>query len=246
MMRTRRPTRKSVWLAVTAVTAASLLLTACGASKSPPPDQIAAPGPEADSPVSEVAAAEAGTEIIPSIPATSLLPAPADGSDGSGDMDDASDGRDGGSGNPARDDSGEAGRGAAAQAQAETEPADDEFLLVADFASLPVAVQRWHDAKREHEGAFQLNDGGQSYLLISAGAMPTGGYSLTLRSLTETSTGWRLEVELHKPSPNAMVTQVVTYPSLFFTAPPGDVEVILYEGGQSRTLPLNAGGGDVR
>lgn len=238
-MHTKRPRRKSISLALTAVTTASLLLTGCGASKSPPPEQIAVTGHEGDSTTAEAGADQIERETIPSLPATSLLPAPPEGSD------DSSEGA-GGSGNPAGADSGEPDRGTASVLPAEAEPAADEFLLIADFFSLPENVQRWHDRQREHEGAFQITADGQSYLLISAGAMPTGGYSLTLRSLTETQSGWRLEVELHKPSPNAMVTQVVTYPSLFFTAPPGDVEVILFEGSQSRALPLNAGGGDVR
>lgn len=235
-MHSNRLRRKSMWLALTVATAAALIVTGCGASLSPAPDQMTASGLAGDQHVSTSSAGQndaSGADAGRTSPEAALLPAVGDSNDS------------GGSGNPAGPDAGEGSAGVLGAEPTEAEPDGDEFLLVADFSSLPDAVQRWHDAKREFAGAYQLTDAGQTYLLISAGAMPTGGYSLSLRSLTETDSGWRLEVELHKPSPNAMVTQVVTYPSLFFTAPAGEVEVMMYDGGQSRTLPLNAGG-DVR
>lgn len=232
-MRSAHSRRRRAWVIMTTIAAASVLLSGCGASKSPPPEQTTVSRPASDPPAAAAPAVADGRD-----PAAASAP---------GELETAAAGQavaggNGGSGNPAGAEPPPAGSGVADDVPLVAESEADEFLLVADFASLPEWVQRWHDANREFAGAFQVSADGQSYLLISAGAMPTGGYSLSVRSLTATESGWRLEVELHQPSPHAMVTQVVTYPSLFFTAPAGDIEVILHDGFQSRVLPLNEGG----
>lgn len=226
-MHSKRSWRQTISLALTTVTAASVLLSGCGTSQSPPPAQMSGPGLVTARSDAELPASAAQRESLP--PAAEATPAspPDTGS--------------GGSGNPAAADDSDPPETVTVW-QAGADSTDDEFLLVADLYSLPQAVQVWHDTNREFEGAFQLTADGQHYLLISAGAMPTGGYSLSLRSLTQTDSGWRVEVNLHRPSPQAMVTQVVTYPSLFFTTPPGDVEVVLYDGLLPRELPLNGAG----
>lgn len=121
--------------------------------------------------------------------------------------------------------------------------AEQFFQFVPDRSSLPEAIQTWYDNGRQQEGAFVVDATTQRYLLISAGTRPTGGYSLTVDKTVESKNGWRLEVVLDKPSPGAIVTQVVTYPSLLFELPAGadDIEVILHDGNQSRALPITSG-----
>ncbi|MEW5922223.1 MAG: protease complex subunit PrcB family protein [Bacillota bacterium] len=84
---------------------------------------------------------------------------------------------------------------------------------------LPVMVRGDLSLLRAHKGYFVFSPpaydtGGNIYLMISAGEKPTGGYSLTLRSLQKQNSSLYLEVEEKAPAKDEMVIQVLTYPTL--------------------------------
>ena len=55
-------------------------------------------------------------------------------------------------------------------------------------------------------------DDGMTYLLISSGEKPTGGYGIELISLAEYNGVYKVLVGEGKPAADAMVPQVITYP----------------------------------
>jgi hypothetical protein len=73
----------------------------------------------------------------------------------------------------------------------------------------------WYEKQKVNEGIFSLVINQDTYVLISAGEKPTGGYGMELESATEVRPGsLYLTARLTKPDPDAMVTMVITYPNV--------------------------------
>ena len=54
---------------------------------------------------------------------------------------------------------------------------------------------------------------------VFAGTQPTGGISLAVSSLRQEKDGWHLRLELRKPGPDCIVTQVLTQPWMLVRIP---------------------------
>ncbi len=68
------------------------------------------------------------------------------------------------------------------------------------------------DALSREIGARVPDSGEGTYLAAYWGEKPTGGYSLTVRSARLQGERVTVELALEEPSPDAMVTQALTYP----------------------------------
>ena len=80
------------------------------------------------------------------------------------------------------------------------------------------------------KGIYSLADGEWMYVLIAAGEKPTGGYDLTIDSITEVTKGTAyIHATLTSPEEGSMVTQVLTYPALIVRFNKGDITDILWD-----------------
>jgi hypothetical protein len=74
---------------------------------------------------------------------------------------------------------------------------------------------KWYEENYKNKGVYNLKAGKDTYVLLSAGEEPTGGYSLEADSATIVSPGsLYVTAKLTKPAPDAIVTMVVTYPNV--------------------------------
>lgn len=80
------------------------------------------------------------------------------------------------------------------------------------------------------KGIYSLVDGEWMYVLIAAGEKPTGGYDLTIDSITEVTKGIAyIHATLTSPEEGSMVTQVLTYPALMVKFNKGDIRDIQWD-----------------
>lgn len=84
-----------------------------------------------------------------------------------------------------------------------------------------------YDENYKNKGMYSLTDGDYMYVLISAGEKSTGGYSMTVDSITEAPAGTAyVQATLHSPEEGSAVTQALTYPSAMVKFKKGDIETI--------------------
>lgn len=75
-------------------------------------------------------------------------------------------------------------------------------------------LSAWYEQNHRTEGLYSLTINGDTYILLSAGMRPTGGYYIRLESVRETSPGNLLiKASMGKPGPDDMVTMAFTYPN---------------------------------
>jgi len=77
------------------------------------------------------------------------------------------------------------------------------------------------------KGGFKtIQENGKTYIVISAGQRPTGGYQLTVTDARKQTDGsWLIRTAEKKPAPGHMVTQVLTYPSVVIALPEANANV---------------------
>ena len=101
----------------------------------------------------------------------------------------------------------------------EQQGAPPEYEIIAENNLLPVEVRSIMGSIKNQRGYFVFSPGeyataGDTYLFISSGAKPTGGYTLTLDSCTVTDGILEIIVEEKEPAANEGVIQVITFPHL--------------------------------
>lgn len=93
-------------------------------------------------------------------------------------------------------------------------PADYRVVTSADIQN-DAALLKWFDENLLTKGIYHKNVGTKTYILISAGEKPTGGFTVKLDEVTLVAPGSIvLTAQVIKPAPDAMVTQALTYPSI--------------------------------
>ncbi|MCX7773794.1 MAG: stalk domain-containing protein [Clostridia bacterium] len=76
-------------------------------------------------------------------------------------------------------------------------------------------LTQWYQKNAKIKGISYNTIEQTTYVLISAGEKPTGGYSLDIESITMVTPGsLYVTAKLNKPAPDAMVTMALTYPNL--------------------------------
>ncbi|MGZ4123476.1 MAG: protease complex subunit PrcB family protein [Tumebacillaceae bacterium] len=78
--------------------------------------------------------------------------------------------------------------------------------------ALPESANTMFNENKTEQGLYSVTDNGVRYVLVSGGEVPTGGYSVTLDSVTETDAGIFVHASLHNPEAGAIVPQLVSYP----------------------------------
>ena len=80
------------------------------------------------------------------------------------------------------------------------------------------------------KGIYSLVDGEWMYVLVAAGEKPTGGYGLTIDSITEVTKGTAyIHATLISPEEGSMVIQALTYPTVIVKFNKGDITDILWD-----------------
>lgn len=75
-----------------------------------------------------------------------------------------------------------------------------------------------------NKGMYCSTDNDYMYVLISAGEKSTGGYSVTIDSITEVTPGTAyIHAALNSPDEGSMVTQALTYPNVMVKFKKGDI-----------------------
>ena len=87
-------------------------------------------------------------------------------------------------------------------------------VLIVEEEYLPVEIKEWLDSFENKEGAYVYQHPDETFIKISAGEKPTGGYSLNYREFTEKEYPVEIVVELTEPKEGELVTEALTYPSL--------------------------------
>jgi len=80
--------------------------------------------------------------------------------------------------------------------------------------NLPGGLEEWYQDNYKKEGLHTTNLDGSTYLLVSAGEKPTGGYVIEKLVLTGTDQVINVRASLRVPGKDEMVTQALTYPSI--------------------------------
>ena len=98
-----------------------------------------------------------------------------------------------------------------------------EFEVI-HFDDIPLEIKVEIESLIANKGfSTWLTDDGMTYLLVSSGEKPTGGYGIEVVSLADYSGEYKVLVGEGKPAADAMVPQVITYPHV----------VVKYEGNES-------------
>lgn len=92
------------------------------------------------------------------------------------------------------------------------------------------ALQKWYEDNYKTKGIFQFESGEWMYVLASAGEKPTGGYGLTIDSVTIVApkTAYVYAV-LTAPDKDSFVTQALTYPNEIIRFQKGDTEAVIWD-----------------
>lgn len=88
-------------------------------------------------------------------------------------------------------------------------------------------LAKWYQNYHKKEGFHLISDKQWQYVLIAAGEKPTGGYSITVDSITEVTPGTAyVHATLHSPGKEDMVTQALTYPSTLVRFHKGNINKV--------------------
>lgn len=99
---------------------------------------------------------------------------------------------------------------------------------------VPEELQEWVDENRTRQGIYHKTLGNKTYILISGGEKPTGGYYIELDSITMVAPGSiYLTARVGSPAPDMMVTQVITWPFMLISVEDNEIQIVdgLIEGG---------------
>jgi len=104
-------------------------------------------------------------------------------------------------------------------------PVEYEEINISEISD--VDLDSWVQENMHNKGIYHRIFNGKNYVLICAGEKPTGGYSIEIGSITQVSPGRiYIDTEVIEPSPDMMVTQVITYP----------YRLIVIDGGEEVTV----------
>lgn len=81
-----------------------------------------------------------------------------------------------------------------------------------DYQDLPEQIKSWVDNSRKQEIAQTKNFAGYTYILVTYGEKPTGGYRVEIQELQKRKDSIEIFVEFQAPAADQMVTQAFTYP----------------------------------
>ncbi len=92
---------------------------------------------------------------------------------------------------------------------------DTQVNPILDEGNYPSEVDSWLTNMREYEVAGVVEKGDKTYLLVSGGEKPTGGYQVKVKQVQESDEAITVTVDLVSPSGPA--AQVISYPNTVHT-----------------------------
>lgn len=91
-------------------------------------------------------------------------------------------------------------------------------------------LKKLYDENYMTKGIYSFADGEWIYVLVSAGEKTTGGYGLSVDSITEVTIGTAyIHATLTSPAEGSIVTQVLTYPNVMVKFNKGDIIEIQWD-----------------
>lgn len=78
---------------------------------------------------------------------------------------------------------------------------------------LPEPVAAWFTERKEIKGAYVYQHPNYVYIMIAAGEKPTGGHRIDVKDINLEDFPRVITIEFVPPTPDAIVTQAITYPS---------------------------------
>lgn len=81
-----------------------------------------------------------------------------------------------------------------------------------DINTLDETLQQWVERSLSVELGQSMNHNGKTYILVTRGMKPTGGYSVDVESITRDGDEIVVTVKYTDPDPDSMVTQAITHP----------------------------------
>jgi len=78
---------------------------------------------------------------------------------------------------------------------------------------LPEPVAEWFEERKDIKGAYVYQHPDHVYIMIAAGEKPTGGHKIDVKDINLEDFPRVITIEFVPPAPEAIVTQVITYPS---------------------------------
>lgn len=97
-------------------------------------------------------------------------------------------------------------------------PSDGEAVSGRDVAwqvvpTVPETLQAWVGQASRHTGvSTRPTEDGRQWVLIALGQRRTGGYSVEVVDVVALQDRIRVTYREHKPAPDTLTTQVITYP----------------------------------
>ena len=85
----------------------------------------------------------------------------------------------------------------------------------------------WYEGLLDEKGIYRLDLGDYTYILVTEGERPTGGYTLEVTSVTTDSDKILVSTTFTSPPEDAMVITVITYPSTLIRIPLDERDVEL-------------------
>jgi hypothetical protein len=89
----------------------------------------------------------------------------------------------------------------------------------------PLAVQQWIERSLKVEAGQRMTLDGRTYLLVTRGTKPTGGYDVQLKSIQEKDSELVVTVDYIDPAPGTAVTEAITYPYALVSIPATDINI---------------------
>ncbi len=81
------------------------------------------------------------------------------------------------------------------------------------------SFKNWYETKYQVEGLHSFTRDNRRYVLLSAGEMPTGGYTIEEPQIVFTETQIEIRAKLSAPRGDEVVIQVLTYPHVLLSLP---------------------------
>lgn len=91
-------------------------------------------------------------------------------------------------------------------------PKSNVKYQIVNESSIPKSINYKINIFKSKRGYYVFKD--DNCILISSGKKNTGGYKININSVENTNGNFKIVVEEITPSPNAIVTQVITYPHI--------------------------------
>jgi hypothetical protein len=114
------------------------------------------------------------------------------------------------------------------QAEAGSNPIDFEALDPYSDEAEPDVLE-WFEEFKQEKGIHRLNKGEYTYILVSDGEKPSGGYDLQVTTISVKGDAIQVGATLTSPPAGAMVITVITYPSALVRIPQDgrDLQLVL-------------------